>query len=490
VSILVVIENPEDFPLNLVDIEPVAARTYLTDSSFASMKGVKVFNICKSYRYQSIGYYVSLLAEARNHKSIPSTTTIQDMKSMGMVRLFSGELDDLFQKTFTGEAEKKASFNVYFGKTTEKKYEALASALFKYFPTPFLRADFSLSNQWQLQNISPLAVRDIPQADLSFAEGVASAHFAGKKLVIPKRPVSRWDLAILHNPAEARPPSDSRAMKLFVKAAESMGFGVEFVTKDDSNRLSEFDGLFIRETTNVNHHTYRIARKASAEGLVVIDDPVSILRCSNKVYLAELLSRYKIPIPGTLILHSKNISQVLADFSLPCILKEPDSSFSQGVILVKDRARLLDEARRMLKKSELVIAQEFMPTEFDWRIGVLDGRPLYACKYHMAKKHWQIISTDKKGKDIFGKCETFPVAHVPKIVINTAVKATKLIGDGLYGVDLKPVGDRVVVIEINDNPNIDAGIEDSILGEELYLRIVDIFRQRIEDRAKGGRLVE
>jgi glutathione synthase/RimK-type ligase-like ATP-grasp enzyme len=490
VSIIVVIENPEEFPLNLTGVEPVAARTYLTDSSFASMKGAKVFNICKSYRYQSIGYYVSLLAEARNHKSIPSTTTIQDMKSMGIVRFVSSEIEDLLQKPFTSEAEKKVSFNVYFGKTTEKKYEALASAMFKYFPAPFLRADFSLASQWQLQNISPIAVKDIPESDQVFAEAVASSYFAGKKLVIPKRTVSRWDLAILQNPAEPRPPSDSKAMKLFVKAAESRGFGVELITKDDSNRLSEFDGLFIRETTNVDHHTYRMARKAAAEGLVVIDDPVSILRCSNKVYLAELLSRYKVPIPRTLTLHSKNISQVLDELSLPCILKEPDSSFSQGVIQVKDRDRLQDEARRMLKKSDLVIAQEFMPTDYDWRIGILDGRPLYACKYHMAEKHWQIISTDKKGKDTFGKCETFPVAHVPKLVINTAVKAAKLIGDGLYGVDLKQVGDRVVVIEVNDNPNLDAGIEDSILGEELYLRIIDTFRQRIEDRVKGGRHIE
>ncbi len=489
-SILVVIENPEECPLQLTGVETVAARAYLTDSSFAAMKGVKVFNICKSYRYQSIGYYVSLLAEARSHKSIPSTTTIQDMKSMGIVRLISSELDDLLQKTFAKEEEKKVSFNIYFGNTPEKRHETLATAIFKYFPTPFLRADFSSANQWQLQNISPLAVRDIPEAELVFADTVASAYFAGKKLVIPKRAVSRWDLAILQNPAEARPPSDSRAIKLLIKAAESQGFGVELITKDDSNRLSEFDGLFIRETTNVDHHTYRIARKAAAEGLVVIDDPVSILRCSNKVYLAELLSRYKVPIPRTLTLHSKNISQALAEFSLPCILKEPDSSFSQGVIQVKDRDRLMEEARRMLKKSDLVIAQEFMPTDYDWRIGVLDGRPLYACKYHMAKKHWQIISTNSKGKDTFGKCETFPVAHVPKTVINTAVKAAKLIGNGLYGVDLKQVGNKVVVIEVNDNPNLDAGIEDSILGEELYLRIVDTFRQRIEERVKGGRHIE
>lgn len=488
-SILVVIENPEDCPLNLAGIEPIAARTYLTDSSFAAMKGgVKVFNICRSYRYQSMGYYVSLLAEARSHKSIPGTTTIQDMKSMGIIRLISDELEELLRKTFNGDPEKKVSVNIYFGKTSDKRFEALGTRLFKSFPAPFLRADFTLNTQWQLQNISPLSVRDIPESDRSFAETVASTYFAGKKIFIPKRSVSRWDMAILHNPAEIRPPSDTRALKLFTKAAETMGFGIEMITKEDSNRLSEFDALFIRETTNVDHHTYRIARKASAEGLVVIDDPLSILRCSNKVYLAELLSRYKVPIPKTLIIHSKNIDTVLAELSLPCILKQPDSSFSQGVIKVKDRERLKDVARQMLKKSDLVIAQEFMPTDFDWRIGLLDGKALYACKYHMANKHWQIIGKDKKGRDTFGKFETFPVAQVPKMVIRTALKAAKLIGNGLYGVDLKQTDREVVVIEINDNPSVDAGIEDRILGEELYLKIMDVFRIRVEDQKKGGKL--
>jgi len=487
VSILVVIENPEECPLTLRGVEPVAARQYLTDSSFAAMKGVRVFNICRSYRYQSIGYYVSLLAEARSHKSIPGTTTIQDMKSMGIIRLVSDRLEESFRRAFNGSQDKKASINIYFGKTPDKRFEPLASALFKAFPTPFLRADFVHTSLWQMQNISPLAVKDIPEGEREFAETVASSFFAGKKLLIPKRSVSRWDLAILHNPEEQRPPSSAKALKLFTKAAEASGFAVEMITKEDSNRLSEFDALFVRETTNVDHHTYRMARKATAEGLVVIDDPVSILRCSNKVYLAELLSRNKVAIPRTMTLHSKNIDKILAEFNLPCILKQPDSSFSQGVILVKDRERLIEEARRMLKKSDLVVAQEFMPTAFDWRIGILDGRVLFGCKYHMADKHWQIIGKDKKGKDTFGRFDTFPVDQIPKAVIRTAVRAAGLIGDGLYGVDLKQTEKEVVVIEINDNPNIDAGIEDLVLGQELYVKIMEVFRRRVEERKQSGK---
>ncbi len=485
-SVLVVIENPEDCSLVFSGVEPVAARSYLTDDRFTGLRGVKIINICRSYRYQSMGYYVSLLAEARGHKPVPSITAIQDMKSLGIIRLASDELEAVMGKALADREHEKISFCAYFGKTPEKGLEQLASRLFKLFPAPFLRADLTFQHGWQLQNVSPLSVRDIPPEERDFAEAVSSEYFAGKKLIIPKRPVSRYDLAILHDPEEERPPSDARAIKRFAKAAEALGVGVELITREDSNRLSEFDALFIRETTNVDHHTYRMARKAVAEGLVVIDDPESILRCSNKVYLAELLSRHKIPAPKTVIAHSKNIDHILEELSLPLVLKQPDSAFSQGVVLVRESDAVFEEARRLLSKSDLVIAQEYLPSDFDWRIGVLDRRPLFACKYFMASGHWQILRKGKSGRDIYGRVETLPVARVPKKVITTALRAADAIGDGLYGVDLKQVGDKVRVIEVNDNPNIDAGYEDEVLQDELYLRVVEVFLKRIERRNTGS----
>ena len=41
------------------------------------------------------------------------------------------------------------------------------------------------------------------------------------------------------------------------------------------------------------------------------------------------------------------------------------------------------------------------------------------------------------------------------------------------------------MIEVNDNPNIDAGVEDAILRDELYNRIMEVFLDRIE-RSKAG----
>jgi glutathione synthase/RimK-type ligase-like ATP-grasp enzyme len=101
----------------------------------------------------------------------------------------------------------------------------------------------------------------------------------------------------------------SKALRKFIRAAEAVGMSAEIITKDDYAKIVQFDGLFIRDTTYIENHTYRFARKAEGEGLVVMDDPQSILRCTNKVYLAELMARHGVAIPRTVVAHEDNAHQ-------------------------------------------------------------------------------------------------------------------------------------------------------------------------------------
>ncbi len=66
------------------------------------------------------------------------------------------------------------------------------------------------------------------------------------------------------------------------------------------------------------------------------------------------------------------------------------------------------------------------------------------------------------------------------------MKAASLIGDGLYGVDIKPVDGRLLVMEINDNPNVDAGIEDAVIKDALYDEVMRWFRTRLDARGGGA----
>lgn len=489
-GILVVVNDPKDWPLQVEGIEVVSARTYLADPVFAKLDRSRVFNLCRSYRYQATGYYVSLLAAARGHKPMPDIATIQDIKSQTLIRIASEELEQFIQKSLAPIKSRDFVLSIYFGRNIAKRHDELSLRLFQLFPAPFLRASFvrhPKTDLWQMQNITPIAANDIPREHLEFVVQVTRDYFQGKRRLVKKRAAQRYDIAILHNPAEAEPPSNERALKKFMKAAEAVGLAPELITREDYGRIAEFDALFIRETTSVNHHTYRFARRAAAEGLAVYDDPESILKCTNKVFLAELLQLRKVPVPKSLIIHKDNIGQVVEQLGLPCILKKPDSSFSQGVVKCDTLAEVIAKATALLERSDLIIGQEFLPTEFDWRIGIFDGQPLYACKYFMAEKHWQIIKRDQgTAKLDYGRFTTLPIEHVPDGAVKVAQRSANLIGNGLYGVDVKQVGNKFYVIEVNDNPNLDAGVEDQVLKDELYLRIMRVFLRRIEERKRGG----
>ncbi|MBU2494276.1 MAG: RimK family protein [Bacteroidetes bacterium] len=477
---LVVVNNPKDWNFNLDTIEVVSAKSYLTDSKFLELKTARIFNLCRSYKYQATGYYVSLLAEARGHKAFPNIATIQDLKSLSIIRIISEDLDELIQKSLSKLKSEDFYLSIYFGQNVSKQYEKLSTQLYNLFKSPLMRAHFVYKEKWILQNIFPVPVNEIPENHLPFVEEFAKIYFSKKRIYSAKIPMAMYDLGILINPDEKAPPSDKKALKHFMEAAEEVGIRAEFITKDDFSRVPEFDALFIRETTAVNHYTYRFSRRAFTEGLVVIDDPRSILKCTNKVYLAEILTKAKIPIPKTVIVHKDNKDSVIGEIGLPCVLKKPDSSFSQGVVKVSEAGKLKSEIDNLMETSDLIIAQAYMYSEFDWRIGVLDKQPLFACKYFMAKGHWQIYNWENKKNDQTGKYETVPIYNVPKNVVKTALKAANLIGDGLYGVDIKQIGNEVYVIEVNDNPSIDAGVEDEVMGEHLYLTIMKSFKERIE----------
>ncbi len=484
--ILIVVNNVKEWPLHIPDVEVVDARSYLTLPTHGELRGAKVFNLCRSYRYQSTGYYVTLLATARGHKPLPSITTIQDMKSQSAVRFVSDDIEELIQTSLAPIHSEEFTLSNYFGRNLAKRYNPLALRLFNLFQAPLLRAQFSKNHKWHLRSIGPIPVGEIPEQHRPFVIEVAQEYFSGRRQGPRRRAPAKYDLAILTNPTEECPPSDAKALARFERAAEAAGCSVEFLGRDDYARLAEFDALFIRETTQVNHHTYRFARRAEMEGLVVIDDPESIVKCSNKVYLAQLLARHKVPIPRTFLVHRDNLDRVGRELGFPLVLKEPDASFSRGVVKVDDQAGLERTAAGFLDRSDLLVAQEFIPTEFDWRIGVLDQRPLFACKYHMVPKHWQITKAEDGGaRRRYGRTETLPVELAPRHVVRAALRAANLIGRGLYGVDVKQKGRDCWVIEVNDNPNLDAGVEDHLLKQQLYERLIAVFLERLEARKSG-----
>ncbi|HWI14262.1 MAG TPA: RimK family protein, partial [Burkholderiales bacterium] len=475
----------QEWPFEIAGSSAIAARAYLTDPAYSVGIDARLVNLCRCDRYQGRGYYVSLLAEARGHNPLPDVKTIEDLQSATLVDLLAAELQPLIQEALQNRAADVFHIDAYFGRDPTGLHPAVSRQLFALVKAPLLRAKFEQRPEgWRLAGVVALGIADVPLEHRALLVDAATDYINGTRTArVGASEGERPSIAILHDPGETEAPSNPAALERFVRAANEVGMDAEIIDRRALDRIAQFDALFIRDTTNVNHYTYEFSRSAAAHGLIVIDDPDSILKCTNKVYLNELMARHHVPVPKTLMVHPENIDEIIPALGLPCILKQPDSAFSLGVRKVETEADLKRRAEELLQESELIVAQQFLPTTFDWRVGVLDGRALYVCKYFMAPGHWQVIKRDTERR-VEGTTVTISVGEAPEIVVRTALRAANLIGNGLYGVDLKQTGSQCYLIEVNDNPNIDHGNEDQVLKDALYREVMGVFARRVRERRR------
>ncbi|KTF14408.1 RimK family protein [Pseudoalteromonas sp. 10-33] len=460
---LIVVDNNEQTLAQSFE-NVITFNSYLRDYPKHNEPKTRIINLCDSSQYLSKGYYCSLLAEARKHQVLPSVKTINALRGGHAPMLNVGQIDGA----------------VYFGNALNELQSKAAKSVFKQYPAPILFVD----EQGLLQ-----------QGSLSSLNEEQYSNFVAKLNMFTQTQWRignvqrrfRWNMAILVDHNEKVPPSDKDAIARFIKAAAKHGINAQALSFDEIDNIAQFDALFIRQTTAIDHPTYRLASKAQSIGLVVIDDAESILRCCNKVYLHDAFNYQKVPSLKTVVVadqSAQTLEQLEEAFTYPLVLKMPEGSFSKGVFKVANRSELEAKLTELFEYSALVLAQEYMYTEYDWRVGVLNGRAIYACRYLMARNHWQIYNHDAK-RFFSGGFETLPTFELPKAVLDAALKACKTVGKGLYGVDVKEHQGRAYVLEVNDNPSIDHKVEDGYLGDELYMIIMDEFKQRLEARGRG-----
>src|SRR5260370_633231 len=168
------------------------------------------------------------------------------------------------------------------------------------------------------------------------------------------------------------------------------------------------------------------------------------------------------------------------ELGLPLVVKIPDASFSRGVHKVESMAEFKRVSDELFEETDLLLTQKFLPTEFDWRVGVLAGEPLFVWQYRMARGHWQIVKHRADGSAREGGFRTFDLGEAPAALIDIAVRAARAIGEGFYGVDIKQTEQGFIVMEVNDNPNLEHGIEDQVGKDEIWTRLLKWFVERFE----------
>jgi glutathione synthase/RimK-type ligase-like ATP-grasp enzyme len=267
------------------------------------------------------------------------------------------------------------------------------------------------------------------------------------------------------------------ALERFQKVAQNLGHSFEFITKRSLQRIPLYDALFIRATTDPSYTAYIASKIAWENGLKVLDDPHSIQVCGNKIHMYKLLQKADVPFIPTIYLtkeelHQKTIEDIFGKLNRPVVLKAPYTSFSKYVEKTESEWGFRRICKRFFRRSDVIVVQKFMPTSFDWRVGVLGSEVLYVCKYAIPSGRWK-HGTKVRGSNriVWGGTKTLSRDEIPPPLRDCALSACKAIGDGLFGVDLKEIDGNFIVVEVNDNPSIYAGEEDR-KNSDIYQRII------------------
>jgi glutathione synthase/RimK-type ligase-like ATP-grasp enzyme len=481
---VILVDQPKDLPNAETPHKVITTSEYLARPRLFDAARPKLVNLARSYAYQSKGYYASLLAEARGHRVVPSVETMLELREAKLYEHALPEIEDELNRCarrvdFSPEGEVRLL--VCFGIARDPRFESFGRLLFDWFRCPALEVIVAPGEWLTVERIRPRNINRLANGEGEFLREALHRHTKREWRDPKARTQAKYDLAVLYDPNEKMPPSSPASIKHLARIAEKLSVDIEPITRRQLAELAEYDGLLIRETTSIDNHTYRFARRAWQEGMPVIDDPISMIRCTNKVFLNELLSSNQVPTPPTVMLQEGgDLNKAMDELGLPLVVKIPDGSFSRGVHKA-DTAdafkRIVDE---LFEETDLVVAQKFLPTEFDWRVGVLAGEPLFVCQYRMARGHWQVVKYRPDGSSHEGGFRAFELDQAPRELMDIAVRAARPIGDGFYGVDIKETPSGFIVMEVNDNPNLEHGIEDQVGKDEIWTRLLKWFIERFE----------
>jgi hypothetical protein len=325
--VILVVHDVSRWPAVDPPLEIVSADTYLTSPRFGGQleDGLRIANLCPSYRPQSAGWFVSLLAVARNARVWPAVSALEELTHRTFLRTL-GEATERCAEDQWGPARERETRRVVsrFGRAEGLADDEVAAQLFALSRIPIAEARFAgTGGRWVLQSFSPLNPDDLSAADRAELVEAARLELAqGARK--PRAEAQRFDLAILHDDREEEPPSNQAALIAFMRAAEAAGFRPELIGESDECRLLDFDALFIRQVTRIAHHTYRFARRAAAAGMAVLDDPQSILRCKNKLYIYHTFEHHHVPRPRTRVITRRTFESVVSEITWPCLLKPAD----------------------------------------------------------------------------------------------------------------------------------------------------------------------
>ncbi|MCG8595617.1 MAG: 30S ribosomal protein S6--L-glutamate ligase [Kiloniellales bacterium] len=235
-------------------------------------------------------------------------------------------------------------------------------------------------------------------------------------------------------------------------------------------RLTGYDAVIPRIGASVTFYGTAVLRQFEMMGVWPLNESVAIGRSRDKLRSLQLLARAGIGLPVTAFAHSTKYSDDLIEIAggAPVVIKLLEGTQGIGVVLgeTHNSAKSVIDAFRGVKSHILV--QEFIKEagNTDIRCLVVGGKVVASMKRSGAEGDFR--SNLHRG----GSAQIIKITPEER---STAVRAAKIMGLNVCGVDLLRSNHGPVVMEVNSSPGLE-GIEKTT-GKDIAGRIVEFIEQ-------------
>ncbi|WP_034920767.1 30S ribosomal protein S6--L-glutamate ligase [Gillisia sp. CAL575] len=237
--------------------------------------------------------------------------------------------------------------------------------------------------------------------------------------------------------------------------------------------LTDIDGVIPRIGASVTFFGTAVVRQFEMMKVFTATESQALVRSRDKLRSLQILSRASLGLPKTVFSnYSKDVSSVIDKVGgAPLVIKLLEGTQGLGVVLADNRnsAESILEAFNGLQAR--VIVQEFIKEAkgADLRAFVVDGVVVGAMKRQ--GKEGEFRSNLHRG----GSAEIIELTDEEE---NAALKAARVMGLGVAGVDMLQSARGPLILEVNSSPGLE-GIERAT-GKNIALQIIKYVERNAE----------
>jgi ribosomal protein S6--L-glutamate ligase len=236
--------------------------------------------------------------------------------------------------------------------------------------------------------------------------------------------------------------------------------------------LDKFDAIIPRIGASITFYGAALVRQFEMMGVFVANNSISITRAQDKLRSLQILSRKGVGLPITGFAYSPDDIQDLISMvgGPPLVIKILEGTQGIGVVLAETQQAAISVIEAFLDLQAHIMVQEYIKEAkaADIRCFVVNGKVIAAMERQA--KLGEFRSNIHRGG-------TTRLAKLTAEERETAVRAAKVIGLNIAGVDLLRSNRGPLVMEVNSSPGLE-GIEKS-----TQKNVAEIIIKSIEKRS-------